>query len=248
MELVWPALRKTLKRCSVAKDVVPLTVFGVETTEKTVSKIASHSKLSILERIQKQAELDGHKKPKDRRYIDPAVENFCISSFITGGRKQCEILHSNVHGGIPCPRTIQQRIEKLGMRLREGEINAMAIKNFLLQNNLPSLVAIAEDATAVCGRREYYGNGKAIVGCGLPLSLNGLPDPNSEIVKNAADIANIFEKYDRATVAMVTMIQTMKHKGPCLRLRSYGSNNKFSAEDVMRKLKTIVSKLREVGI
>ena len=146
--------------------------------------------------------------------MDTAVKHFCISSFFIDGRKQYEILHANMSGGIPSARTIQNRIEKLSMRLKEGEINALAVKNFLVENNLPLVVAVSQDGTTVSGRRKHYSNWNGIVGCSLPLSPNGLPHPKAGIDKNAADIANIFYKYDRATVAMVVVIQTMKNEGP----------------------------------
>lgn len=171
-----------------------------------------------------------------------------MNSFILSGRRYYEILHANFRGAFPSIRSIASKLQKYDMQLREGEIAAERLKQFLNDHNLPMVVGISEDATAVSGRREYCSKWNSIIGCSLPLLANGLPDSNEAVVKDAHDIIEKFEKFERVQSVLVVMAQPMSTNTPPLRLCSFGTNNKFSSDDTTNRLETIVSELQKHGI
>ena len=66
-----------------------------------------------------------------------------------------EILYENFKGAFPSPRLIESKLDKFEVPVSESELNLTGLKEFLIQENLPLIVSIAEDGTGVVGRREY---------------------------------------------------------------------------------------------
>ena len=163
------------------------------------------------------------------------------------GRKFYEIMHQNFRGAFPCTRTIENKIAKFELSLREGEVGAEIFKDYLMRNNLPLVCSIAEDATGVVGRREYSSEWNSVVGCSLPLTSSGLPDFKMSIVKQVKDIRKMFQLYERSSVVMIIMAQPLANVPP-VRICSFGSNNKFKANDVKNRLTTCKQELNKVGI
>ena len=171
-----------------------------------------------------------------------------MSTWILGGRKLYEIFHSNFKGVFPSPRSIEAKLDKFDACLTEGVLGISRLKDYLVTNRLPQIVSISEDATAIVGRREYHAKTNSVIGFSLPLSSTGLPNPEMSVVKKAEDIVTIFRKFQRATVVMVVMVQPLADKVPPLRLCSFGSDNKFTSDDVKRRLHFIENELKKSGI
>ena len=156
--------------------------------------------------------------------------------FILGGRRMHEVLHSNFQSIFPSPRTVESKLDKYDMSVEEGKINVKMLKHFLIQHNLPMVVSIAEEATAIVGRREYAGiKSNSVIGFSLPLENNGLPDSSLSKVKTAENIINMFASFERATNVMVIMAQPLAQNVSPIRICSFGTNNKFTAEDVKNR-------------
>ena len=172
-----------------------------------------------------QAKTEAKKNSRGRRYRDSVLEHFSLSAWVLGGRRFYEILHANIPCTFPSPRRIEEKLANLEVDLAEGELNVVYLKNFLVLNNLPLLVSIAEDATAVIQKREYHSKTNSIVGLGLPLASNGLPDRLVATANSADDIYQAMEKYDRASVIFVVMAQPLADGYPAIRICSFGSNN-----------------------
>lgn len=103
----------------------------------------------------------------------------------------------------PTTRTIEKMIETYDMSTSGGEVNVKMLKEIFVQQNLPLVVSVAEDATGVVGRRQYDVKTTSLRGGSLPLQANGLPNAVDAVVSSAEDIINYFDKYDRASVVMV---------------------------------------------
>ena len=137
-----------------------------------------------------------------------------MNTFIIDGRKFYEVMHENFRRGFPSPRTIEKKIAKFELLLREGKIGAEFFKDYLLRYNLPLVCSIAEDATGVVGRREYSSEWNSVVGCSLPLKSSGLPDFNMSIVKQVKDIRKMFQLYERSSLVMIVMAQPLANVPP----------------------------------
>lgn len=71
------------------------------------------------------------------------------------GRRFYETTNANFLGVFPCVRTVEKKLKKFDTSPPEGQLNIAPIKQYLLENNLPLVVSLSEDATSVVGRREY---------------------------------------------------------------------------------------------
>lgn len=202
----------------------------------------------IVSRIARQIQSQGKKKSKGYRHTDDVLEMYAMISFIIGGRRHYEILYENFKPAFPSPSSLHKRLDKYYTVLHEGQRNLEQLKTHLLVNNLPLVVSIAEDATSVVGKREYSKLLNAIVGCSLPLQANGLPDCKMSEAKNASQINTIFKKFKRATSIMVIMTQPLAPKATPVRICSFGTDNRFTSDDVKNRLKTIRSELETIGI
>ena len=76
------------------------------------------------------------------------------------------IFKRNFEGAFPCVRTVEAKIAQYDM--------STMLKKYLDENNMPLVVSIAEDATAIVPKREYCSRSNRVVGCSLPLGNNGI--------------------------------------------------------------------------
>ena len=67
-----------------------------------------------------------------------------------------KILKENFEEVFPCVRTVEAKIAQYDMSREEGEINATMLKKYLDENNMPLVVSIAEDATAIVPKRVLF--------------------------------------------------------------------------------------------
>ena len=162
---------------------------------------------------------------KISNFYKHVTETHSLSAWILGGRRFYEILHANIPCRFPSPRRIEEKLANLKVDLAEGVLNVVYFENFLILNNLPLLVSIAEDATAVILKPEYHSKTNSIVGLGLPLANNGLPDRSVATANLADDIHQAIKKYDRASVIFVVMAQPLSDGYPAIRICYFGSNN-----------------------
>lgn len=113
-----------------------------------------------------------------------------MSTWILGGQKLYEIFYSNFKGAFPSPRSIEANLDKFDSCLTQGVLGISRLKDYLDTNNLPHIVSISEDATAIVGRREYHAKTNSVIGFSLPLSSSGLPNTEMSVVKKSEDIVS----------------------------------------------------------
>ncbi|KAK4022794.1 hypothetical protein OUZ56_008242 [Daphnia magna] len=216
--------------------------------QKTQSKDSS-SRRTLLQRLNIQASVQIKKKPGGYRYDkDIGLLHFAMYSYIQGGRKFYEVLSANFEGIFPSCRTIERKLSSFHKSVPEGEVNVALLKEILDKHRLPPVVSIAEDGTAIVGQREYDKRTNRVIGFSLPLRCNGFPDSLASSVRTAEDIVNLFEKYERAAVVITVMAQTMDEQIPAIRIASFCSNNRFTADDVKHRANYIEAELNKLGI
>jgi hypothetical protein len=201
-----------------------------------------------LTRISRQIRKQRNRNPKGYRHKDEVIENYALIAWIIGGRRHYEILCENFKPIFPLPSSLHTKLQKYYTVLHEGQRNLEVLKNHLLDNNLPLIVSIAEDATSVVGKREYSKLLSSIVGCSLLIQSNGLPDFRMSIAKTAAQINSIFQKLERAISVMVIMAQPIAPNATLVRICSFGTDNRFTSDDVNNRLVTLRTELEATGI
>ena len=109
-------------------------------------------------------------------------------------------------------------------------------------------VSISEDATAIVSRRQFDPKTNSVTGCSLPLQKRGLPEAKDAVVDNAIDIIKMFENHEKATVIMVVMAQPLADGFPPIRIASFGTDNRFTFQDVKNRISNIIKELKNHGV
>jgi len=82
----------------------------------------------------------------------------------------------------------------------------------------------------------------------MPLNKgSGLPSSRIKAF-NAFSIKESIERYDKSTIVQVIVAKPNKFKSEPFMIGFFGTNNKFTGEDVMARIKHIHRKLKSVGI
>jgi hypothetical protein len=66
----------------------------------------------LLKRMLEQSVSQSNNKAKGYRYMDEALNNFCLNTYILGARRMYEILYANFEGVFPSPRTMGNKLAK----------------------------------------------------------------------------------------------------------------------------------------
>ncbi len=196
------------------------------------------------------ADEQAKKKKNGHRFKDGVLLRFAMNVRLFSGRRSYEILHSNLGKGVfPAPSTIEKKLADYHIRVKEGEINLKVLVEFFSQNiDLPKVVCVSEDATAINKRREYDRKTNSIIGSSGLLNADGFPEPADFVVKNVDDMTNHFNRFEPATVAFVVVANPVSGDFPGIRIAAFGSNNKFSATDVKKRANAIERELKKEGI
>jgi hypothetical protein len=91
----------------------------------------------------------------------------------------------------PCLSTIKSRLSQYDGSVPEGVINVKYLKDFLVKKNLPFIVSLSEDCTAIVSKREYgtaFNSDMCII---LPMEPNGLRNHNRTVVRDIKSIMDV---------------------------------------------------------
>ncbi|KAK4012282.1 hypothetical protein OUZ56_021383 [Daphnia magna] len=154
-----------------------------------------------------------------------------------------EVFYTNMAGAIPCLSTVKSKLYQYDGSVPEGVINVKYLKDFLIQNNLPFIVSLSEDCSAIVAKREYDTASNSVMGVSLPMEANGLRNQKLAVVTDVKSIVDVFERFPRATLMLVVMAQPLVDGIPPIRILSFCTDNKFTAEDVTARMHTIITAL-----
>ena len=123
--------------------------------------------------------------------------------------------------------------------IQEGEFRFDALLKHLESYGASKFVAIGEDATLVISMVDYDIEAKKLVGLVLPSTKNGLPLPDALLVISFDSITSAFQDGEFAKYAFVYVAQTVTKDVHPFCLCCLGTNNKFTAEQVLQRWKYI---------
>lgn len=160
------------------------------------------------------------------------------------------MLYETLYANLPIPSlsTISRTIGNSVCDIQEGVCRAKDLKEFLAIRNLPMTVWISEDATRITGKVQYDIRSNQLVGFVLPLNNNGMPVTGSYPTTSAAKIQESFKIGKVASLAYVFIAQPLIENAPSICLCLFGTDNKFYANDVLKRWKYIIGCLRTEGI
>lgn len=142
-------------------------------------------------------------------------------------------------------RTVQSLIHKEYSQIEEGTFRFDQLEEHLAKYNAPKAVAVAEDATRIIGKVEYDPTTNRCVGFVLPTNNDGLPKVDEH---QAVQMEEMFKITPVSKYARMYVAQPLKSGVPSFCLACIGTDNKFTATEVLLRWKYICHQLKKRGI
>lgn len=175
------------------------------------------------------------------------VKLFSTYLFIVGGRQLYDTLKQNLP--LPSLSSISTYMYDELPTPIEGSVRTEALLEFLQNKNLPKVVWISEDATRISEKIEYDPKSNQLIGFVPALNkITGFPVLQSFPADSALTIYNYFQNKENSKYVNVIIAQALCEDCPKFCLAIYGTNNRFSAVDVIKRFDYLVSQLTQVGI
>jgi hypothetical protein len=179
--------------------------------------------------------------PKAAYRYSESIRLFTAYICMMGGKLTYQTLQANNKGGIPSLSSTYKFINKTRRPFTEGQIRTKELKKYLLEQNLPMVVSLSEDATGISGRIQYDTHSNQIIGFPLPLDGNGIPIPNHYRAQYVSQIEGYFydvrtkKEKQPANYLNVVMAQPLKRGLPPFCLMAFCTDAKYKATDVGRR-------------
>ena len=202
---------------------------------------------NLLQEMINNAEQNHCKFPTRRRH-SVIIKKFATALFLYSGPLAYEFLQQNMPEALPCTRTIQSAIHSEYKGIDEGTFRFDELKAHIERYKAPALISISEDATRITGRVEYDSTTDRCVGFVLPLDDNGLPIVGSFVAASFSAMEEMFSNNSIAKYAYIYMAQPLCCNVPPICIACLGTNNKFSAEDLLPRWRYIVEECSKRNI
>ena len=201
----------------------------------------------LFRQLMLNAEKNLEKLPKQRRH-QQLLRKFSISLFIYCDALAYDFIHSKMPEALPSLRTVQRELSSKYQPIHEGEFRFKELFTHLNAYESPKVISIGEDATRVISRVEYDNETDKLVGFVLPCDNEDLPLTDSFIAVTFASIEESFRTAEVAKYAFVYMAQPLCQNVPSFCLACMGTNNKFTAEGVLKLWTYIFLECKKLGI
>ncbi|CAH0558700.1 unnamed protein product [Brassicogethes aeneus] len=210
------------------------------------SKSVKQKTYSFLQRLL-ELSLQNSKGPKNRNNYDEAIKKFSLYLYYTGGRLLYETIHANLQNSIPSISALNRYICRERSPVEEGFVDFEGLSRFLEENNLSKTVWISEDATRITGKIQYDSRTNKLIGFVLPLK-DGVPQTNAYIATSYNAIQKYFQTGVKAMYVYVVLALPLGNNSPSYCLSLFGTDNKFTGQDVIKRWKHLKKLAKEYGI
>lgn len=184
-------------------------------------------------------------KPHARRYT-LLEKDICCFEYLTSGNAHYKYLAAN--SLTMTTKTIQRHIQTNSTHIREGIIDAIGLKEYLVRNKFPLRVVLCEDATKVTAAVEFDYKQDTLRGLVSPLNDNGLSDPTFFAATSPFKMRDDIKKYALGEYAYVQLALPLATDAAPYVLYHVCSDNRFEFKDVLKRWQHTEEMLREVDI
>lgn len=130
----------------------------------------------------------------------------------------------------------------------EGTLRCNELKAHLIENHMSDVpVFLSEDASGIVKRVSYDPKTNQLIGIVLPLKENGMPKTLCFKPQSALEIEE-FMKLEQSHLVYIVVAQPLVPKSQPFILQIFGTNNKFSRTDVLKRWKYIEQECKSNGI
>ncbi|KAK3915297.1 tRNA 5-methylaminomethyl-2-thiouridine biosynthesis bifunctional protein MnmC [Frankliniella fusca] len=156
------------------------------------------------------------------------------------------ILQKNL--GLPSKAALQPIMKEISSPLVEGEFRWKELSDYLDSHGLSREIWVGEDGTRIVARVEYDPSSNQIIGFAPKLNSQGCPEVKKFDASTAETIISYFSNNLKSNYAYVIMAQPLSDVVPAFCLCVFGTNNKFSAGDVLRRWEYMKEKASSFNI
>lgn len=165
------------------------------------------------------------------------------------GRLGYSTIQKNLQGVLPATVSTNRYIKKSDCSIVEGEVRGKQLLKYLEDRGLPLEVVLSDDASRVVGRIQYDSPSNQIMGFVLPIDKKtGMPITGAYPARNAEEILKAFSCGNSiSSFVIVIMAQPLADVPPfCLAM--FGSDSKYTSEDVENRWQYIINELKKLHI
>ncbi|KAK3932724.1 PDZ domain-containing protein 2 [Frankliniella fusca] len=227
------------KNEELSKSLVKFMQGNIKINSENPPKVSA-----MLDLLLKSAKKNANKKTNGQRY-DDVLKELGSLLYHVGGLQLYEILSQNLP--LPSATTVRQLMYKQESII-EGEFRIKELKKFLEERKYPFKVCLSEDATVVAQRVQYHPRTNQVVGFPLPLNENGMPKVGAFPATTAEKIARYFSDNTACSSAYCIVAQPLVPKSPTFVVAMFGTDNKFTAQQVHLRWQWTLSAMAEEGV
>lgn len=233
----------------IANDILcsQLTISTEKDETITFAKKNTHTHQLLYKLIEIADQNEGRIKNGYR--FDPEIASAAAALRVLTGPSVYNMIQSRMNLALPSLSSTNRRITDGKYKMIEGHLEANRLSQYLDQHKLPRIVSLSEDATRIVARIQYDPYVNEVVGFVLPLdNKTGLPIAHTFPADTAEQIWNHFNASNEPSHhANVIMAQPLSKIAPfCLLL--FGTNGKYTAEDIANRWKNIQLELNKANI
>ena len=200
----------------------------------------------LLKKLLLTAESNALKLPQQRR-CEAITNKFSTSLFIFSCPIAYDFLHRNMPEAIPSLRTVQRVVAQEYHTLHEGVFRFDKLLSHLDSYNASKVITIGEDATRLVSRVEYDKEKDRLVGFVLPSDDKGIPLTDS--IMAVSFHRKLLQSWEDCKLCFcVYMAQSLCPDVPAFCLACMGTDNKFTADLILKQWKYIFLECNKRGI
>ena len=244
-----PSQIKLTSYFSVAKDIETLIIDNPNIAKCIDTRQAAlkGTFTPLFQSLVDNAQLNIHKLPKERRH-DHVMKKFSTSLFIYAGSLAYSFVHQNMPQALPSLRTVQRIVHHEYEVMNEGEFRFDQLANHINSYKCARVIVIGEDATRLVARVDYDPETNRLVGFVLPEGEDSLPSIDAHVAISFQSIEDSFKSSKISKYALVYIAQPLSPGVPAFPLACIGTDNKFTADILLKRWSHISSECQKRGI
>lgn len=164
---------------------------------------------------------------------DENFKLFCCWDFLTGGRKNYETRSKNLP--LPSASCISKTLSSSFDTIVEGVLRIDEYLDWCTVNGFDPTCTVSEDGTRVVAIPNVDLKRKCIVGFVPRLDSNGIPVGGQFFVRNNTEIADLYEKEEKASTLYLMIAQSVTKGAPPFVLLAFGTDNKFTHQHAFNR-------------
>lgn len=160
-----------------------------------------------------------------------------------------DTLQKNLQSALPSLSSVNRYIRKQDGIVEEAVLRSHDLLKYLNENNVPLVVSLSEDATRNDARIQYRSATNEITGFVPPInSKTGMPIPHSYPARNFREIISYFKPLRPISHNITVVMAQPMANIPAFCLLAFGSDSKYTTEDIIKRWKNITEELQEINI